>query len=112
MPGNTTPTTPAQAFPVPVNGDDPDVPLDMFNLAKAIEKRVMGIYASAAERNTFTTAAGVVEGMFAYLRDTNTVTYYDGTAWVNFPPTVPAITNSTSVPSNSVGVDGDVHFKV
>jgi hypothetical protein len=109
---NTTPNTPAQAFPLPTDSMDPDVPGDVKALALAIEKRVMGVYATAAERDTFTTSAGAVEGMFAYMRDTNTVAYYSGSAWVAFPPAVPAITNSTSVPSNSVGQDNDVHFKV
>jgi hypothetical protein len=103
-------TTPAQAFRVPVSTDNPDVVDDMTQLALQIEKRVMGVYATAAARNSATTAAGVVEGMFAYLMDSNTVTYYDGAAWQPFPPAQPAITSGTAGPSG--GSDGDIYFKV
>lgn len=105
-------TTPAQGFPYPVGTDDPDVADDMMKLAKAVDKRVMGIYPTATERNAWTTAAGLEEGMFAYTRDTNTVQYYDGTSWVNFPTPPPAITSGTSVPSNASGANNDVYFKV
>lgn len=108
MPG----TTPAQAFRVPVAGDDPDVVDDITQLAKMIEKRVMGVYATPAARDSATTAAGVEEGMFAFTKDTNSIWYYDGAGWVAFPPPQPAITSGTSVPANSSGANGDVFFKV
>lgn len=103
-------TTPAQSFRVPVSTDNPDVPDDITQLALQIEKRVMGVYATAAARNTATTAAGVEEGMFAYTMDTNTVWFYTGSAWTVFPPASPAITSGTAGPSG--GSDGDIYFKV
>jgi hypothetical protein len=112
MTGNTVPTTPAQAFPVPVNGDDPDLPDDLNKLAKAIEKRVMGVYATTAARDSATTAAGLEEGMFAFTRDTNTTWYFDGTAWQSFPPRQAQVTVGTTVPSNASGLNGDVFFQV
>jgi hypothetical protein len=105
-------TTPAQGFRIPVNTDDPDVVDDVTQLAKAIEKRVMGVYATTAARDSATAAAGVEEGMFAFTKDTNSVWYYDGAGWVKFPPTQPAITSGTTVPANSSGANGDVFFKV
>ncbi len=108
MPG----TTPAQAFRVPVAGDDPDVVDDITQLAKQIEKRVIGVYATTAARDSATTAAGVQEGMFAFTQDTNSVWYYDGAAWVKFPPAQPAITSGSSVPPNSSGANGDIFFKI
>lgn len=108
MPG----TTPAQGFRVPVAGDDPDVVDDMTQLAKLIEKRVMGVYTSTSDRDTKTAAAGVQEGMFAYTTDANKVWYYDGAAWQAFPPAQPAITSGTTVPANSSGANGDIFFKV
>ena len=108
MPG----TTPAQAFRVPITTDDPDVVDDITQLAKLIEKRVMGVYATTAARDTATAAAGVEEGMFAFTKDANKVWYYDGDAWVAFPPVQPAITSGTSVPANSSGANGDIFFKV
>jgi len=106
MPGNT----PAQGFRVPIAGDDPDVVDDITQLAKMIEKRVMGVYATAADRDTKATAAGVEEGMFAFTKDSDRMWYYTGSAWVAFPPAQPAITSGTANPSG--GADGDVYFKI
>ena len=40
-------------------------------------------YASAAARDADTAlTAGLTEGMFCYLADTNTTAYYSGSAWV------------------------------
>jgi hypothetical protein len=114
MTGNTVPATPAQAFPVPIDGNDPDIPDDMNKLAKAIEKRVMGVYASAADRDSKTTSAGLVEGMFAYMVDSKTVAYFNGTSWVAFPPRQMKIGSGTSVPSagDPNYIDGDVFFRI
>jgi len=112
MTGNTTPTTPAQQFPIPVDGDDPDVTGDTATLAKAIEKRVVGVYASTADRDTKTAAAGVQEGMFAFTKDTNKLWYHDGAAWQEFRIGSFAITSGGTVPANSSGNNGDVFFKV
>lgn len=108
MPG----TTPAQGWRIPIPADDPDVVDDITQLAKLIEKRVMGVYATTAARDTATTTAGVEEGMFAFTKDSNQVWYYDGSAWVAFPPAQPAITSGTSVPADSSGANGDIFFKV
>jgi len=108
MPG----TTPAQGFRVPVAGDDPDVVDDMTQLAKMIEKRVIGVYANASARDTATAAAGLEEGMFAFTRDNNQVYYFDGATWQAWPAIPPAITSGTSVPPNSSGNNGDVFFQV
>jgi hypothetical protein len=106
-------TTPIQGFPVPVGTDDPDVVDDMTKLAKAIEKRVVGVYATAAARDTAT--APQEEGMVAFTRDFNKLWYHDGTAWIEFVPRDttlnPAIRSGAAVPSNTLGVDGDVFIK-
>src|SRR4051812_41825077 len=100
MPGNTNATTPLQQLPVPINGDDPDIPGDMYNLAVAIEKRLMGTYLTVADRDAKITAP--VEGQFAYVKGTDLVYLYTGAplAWTVFPTPPPAITSGTSVPPN------------
>lgn len=114
MAGNTVPTTPAQGWPLPVNGDDPDVPGDLAALALLIEKRVIGVYPTVTERNTATAAAVLNDGSFAYTRDTNTLWYYDGTSWLVFPDRPVKIGSGATVPSNTdpAYVNGDVFFKV
>lgn len=111
---NTTPATPAQGFPVPVVGSDPDVTDDMFQLAKAIEKRVMGVYATAAARDSATTTAGVEEGMFAYTKDNNLTWQYTGSGWVEWPPRQQKIGAGTTLPTagDPAYINGDVFFKV
>lgn len=104
-------TTPGQGFRVPVATDDPDVVDDMTQLAKGIEKRVMGIYATAATRDSAGAAMGLEEGMFAYTRDTDTTWRYTGSAWVVFPAPGPVIRSGSAAPVNSTGVDGDVYFR-
>jgi len=97
---------------VPDGNEDPNVAYDLLAIAKAIEKRLMGVYATTAARDTATTAAGVQEGMFAFVQADDSVWFYSGSAWVKFPPAVPAITSGTTVPTNASGANGDVFFKV
>lgn len=103
-------TTPGQDFPVPVSTDDPNIPDDMLTLATAIEKRVVGVYTSSTDRSTRVPTPQ--EGQFAYMADTNTFAYFNGSSWVGFPTPVPAITSGTAAPNNADGADGDVYFKV
>lgn len=103
-------TTPHQGFPVMVDGDDPNIPEDILSLANAIEKRVMGVYNSVADRSAKITAPQ--EGQVAFLKDTNSFTYYNGSGWVAMFPDQVSITSGTSVPSNASGSNGDVFLKV
>jgi hypothetical protein len=103
-------TTPGQSFPVPVAGDDPNIPDDLNNLAVAIERRVMGVYNSVADRDARVTAPQ--EGQVAYLKDTNTFTFHNGTAWTAMFNQPPTFSVGTAVPDNSFGSNGDVFFKV
>lgn len=102
-------TTPGQSFPVMTASDDPDIPVDIMALAVAIEKRVMGVYNNVADRSARVTAPQ--EGQFSILKDTDVVYRYDGSTWVQFPPSQPAITSGTAAPSNASGANGDIYFR-
>ena len=109
MPGNT----PIQGFRVPVGGDDPDVVDDMTQLALGIEKRVVGVYATTAARDT-AVSGRLEEGMFAYTKDNNKLWYYDGAAWQEWKPGSFKIASGSSVPTNADPnyANGDVFFKI
>ena len=49
-----------------------------------LQNQTIMYFANAAARDAALTGAIVVEGMFAYLADTNTTVYYDGAAWQSF----------------------------
>jgi hypothetical protein len=95
---------------VPDANEDPNLAYDLLNIAKAIEKRLMGVYATTGARDTATASAGVQEGMFAFVTADDSVWYYSGSAWVKFPPVQPVITSGTAAPSG--GANGDIYFKV
>lgn len=71
--------TPNQALPYPSLGDSANGPAAFQALATAVEKQLVMTFASATERSTKLTAP--VEGTVAYLRDTDTLTLYTGSAW-------------------------------
>ena len=47
-----------------------------------IQEQVVGVFASASARESAITSPS--EGMFAYLKDTNALTFYDGSSWASF----------------------------
>jgi len=108
--------TPAGQFigVVPDANEDPNIAFDLLAIAKAIEKRVVGVYATAAARDSATASAGVEEGMMAFTKDTDSVWYYNGTAWVSFPPRPVKIASGATVPTaGDVNyVNGDVFYKI
>lgn len=102
-------TTPMQSLPLPEDTDDPAIPDDMMSLALAIEKKLVGVYNNTTDRGTRVTSP--VEGQVAYLKDTNSFTFWTGSAWTLMFPAQVAITTGSTVPSNSVGNNGDLFLK-
>ncbi len=102
-------TSPGQSFPVPTSSDDPDIPADLMTLATAIEKRVVGVYNNSTDRAARVTAPQ--EGQVAYMKDSDTFVFYNGTTWTAMFPAQVSITNGTVVPNNSTGNNGDIFFK-
>lgn len=105
-------STPGNQFgsTIPDANEDPNIAADLLNLAKAIEKRVVGIYADVATRNSAVAAMGPIEGQFAYVQANNAFSVWDGAAWQPFPAAAPSITSGTAAPSG--GSNGDIYFKV
>jgi hypothetical protein len=102
--------SPLQGFPVPADADDPNIPADTMALAQAIEKRVVMVFDNASARDT-TVGGTAQEGMFAFLKDTNALTYYDGAAWQPAFPRQPAFYLSGAAPTDDLGFDGDMWLK-
>lgn len=74
--------TPLTNTPIPAYTAVPDVPADLQNALNNLEKYVITRFASTAARNAAITAP--TEGQFSYTTDTDTLWYYDGTAWVDY----------------------------
>lgn len=83
------PNTPIQGFPYPALSDAANGPVGFQNLAQAIEKRVLMVFADAAARTAAVTAP--TAGMMSFLTTTGRFEYYTGIAWVALLP----LTNST-----------------
>ena len=60
------------------------------------------VFAGTAARGSAITAP--VEGQFAFLKDTDALTFYDGSDWVEFEPGAPTMTGGTVV-TGTVGSD-------
>lgn len=73
-------TSSVQGVPIPVAGDSDNVPYDLGLTVGFMEKRLVMVFASAADRDAKISAPA--EGMAAYLQDTDELTLRIGTAWV------------------------------
>ena len=115
----STPST-QQLLPLPSETDAPDVPVVLTTLVTALEKRLVGAYASAAARDGIT-SPGFVAGQVCYLLDTKKFYIYDsgwkllslwqdGGAWL--AGHLPQFYKGTTAPSNSTGADGDIFFVI
>lgn len=104
--------TPGGQFTIPRIEDDPNVTDDIKTLALGVEKRVIAIYGNTAQRDAAASAMGVTRGMFCFTSAEQTVWWWDGANWIQFPARTPAITSGAAVPANSSGVEGDIFFKI
>jgi hypothetical protein len=81
----------------------------MSELALAIERRVFGVYNTVTDRNTRVPAPE--EGQVAYIKDADSFLYFNGTQWTDIFQQPPAFLHGTTVPANTLGVNGDLYFR-
>src|SRR5947199_4034557 len=75
-------TTPLQAYPYLTNPDS-NTPVGIQNLAAALEKQVVAVFASTAIRDTaWTNATGLANGAMCYITTTGELQLRSGGAWV------------------------------
>lgn len=63
------------------------------NLQQYVQDQVVAVYANSTARDAAYGGAGeatLAEGMMCFLKDTDTVQYYDGSAWQNLIVPAPA----------------------
>jgi len=68
-----------------------------------LQEQVIGVFADASARDS--AISSPTEGMFAYLKDTNILSYYDGSSWASFigEGDITAVTITTSGTSGLSG---------
>lgn len=104
-----TQNTPIQGFRFPDNNEYlKDVPQFVQNLALDVEKRVVMIFASQADRSAKLT--NPVSGQASWRADAKVFEIFDGSVWRQIYPAVPHITSGTAVPSGTGNV-GDLYFQ-
>jgi len=96
---------------IPDQAQTPNVPVDLGKLANLIEKRVVGIYATPAARDT-ATAGKTVPGMMAITVDTFSLWYYSGSAWVGYPAGSFAVRYGAAAPASTLGNNGDIYYQI
>ena len=77
------------------------------NLNQYVQDQVIAVYASSAARDAAYGGAGeptLAEGMFCFLKDTNSFLYYDGAAWTAVDTSVDA----SKIPLSTVTTAGDL----
>ena len=77
------------AYKVFANGN----PLLASELNDNLMQQVIAVFSSTTTRDA--TLTSPVEGQFVYLTDSNSLTYYDGSAWSEFGVTTPGVSQET-----------------
>ncbi|MFE9845764.1 hypothetical protein [Streptomyces goshikiensis] len=102
----TSPDASGQNIPLPRLTDPPNIDA-LYSVLNLIVSKTVLAFASASARNA--TLTSPVEGQMAWLQDTDTMTEYTGSAWVNvlaggvWTSYTPVWTATTTDPSKGAG---------
>jgi len=77
-----------------------------------VQEQVVMVFADSTARDSAVTSPS--EGMFAYLQDTNDLTFYNGSAWANFigEGDITAVNTSATSGLNGGGTSGAIDLTV
>jgi len=77
-----------------------------------IQEQTVMVFADSSARDSAITSPS--EGMFAYLQDTNVLTFYNGSAWANFigEGDITAVNTSATSGLNGGGTSGAIDLTV
>lgn len=107
-------STPVQGLPYPDQNEKINsVDEYIRNLALALEKKLVMVFSSAADRDT--KLPSPAEGQFVYLTDVNKmyVRVVSGTTatWNQIYPATPGIYSGTTAPAATLGSVGDIYIQ-
>lgn len=101
--------SPIQGFRYPdMNEKRSSVPTHVQNLAEDVEKRVVMVFATNAERTQ--KVPNPSAGMVCFVTGRGVLELFDGTSWRQVWPFQPAITSGSGAPT-AAGNSGDVYLQ-
>lgn len=78
-------TSPVQSFPIAEGTDAPNEPAQLAAAVNAIEKQVVMVFPDVATRNAKLTGVNAAkEGMVCWIKNTDSIIYFDGATWRSF----------------------------
>lgn len=99
-----------QAMPYPLSSEKvADVNDHIRKLALAVEKQVVMKFATMTDMNTKIPVP--VDGMMAYINDTDLLYLRIKGAWARVYPASPTIYSGTTAPASSLGQTGDIYIQ-
>ena len=85
-----------------------DVPDYIKDLAQALDKRIVGVYADPA---AVSAAGSFPEGSLIWVQSTDTLQVWTGSEWKAVFPSSPRIFSGTTVPASNLGSVGDLYIR-
>lgn len=98
-----------QGLPYPDDNERvQDVPEFIQDLAEALDKRIVTVYANQA---VLAGAGPFAAGHLAWITADQVLQVYNGSTWLRVYPSSPRIFTGSTVPSSALGSVGDVYIQ-